>query len=43
MSSSSYQSEHETKEHIRHYMRIIFDKNPDVTGEEMEKEIDSWD
>uniref|UniRef100_A0AC35GQS9 Transposase Synechocystis PCC 6803 domain-containing protein n=1 Tax=Panagrolaimus sp. PS1159 TaxID=55785 RepID=A0AC35GQS9_9BILA len=40
-SSSSYQSKPETKEHIRHYMKIIFDKNPEVTAEEMEKEIES--
>uniref|UniRef100_A0A914PJ24 Mos1 transposase HTH domain-containing protein n=1 Tax=Panagrolaimus davidi TaxID=227884 RepID=A0A914PJ24_9BILA len=40
-SSSSYQSEPATKEHIRHYMKIVFDKNPNVTGEEMEKEIAS--
>jgi histone-lysine N-methyltransferase SETMAR len=39
--SSSYQSDSATKDHIRHYMRIIYDKNPDVTGEEMEKEIAS--
>lgn len=37
--NSSYQSSKDKKQHLRHFMRIIFDKNPNVTGYDMQKEI----